>query len=831
MSDENETSPSLLTTLRQFKPSQKPKLSHMPMLESSSDDGSPVKPARRPISAIMIISDSDSESDGVQCLDSDDDKDDCVIVSTDSKAESIPDSDSETKSKSNHSKEPDAEPATPGSSEKRQSNDSDDDCFRPMKRKRPVLKNKKNKRRKRINSDSDDDIGEEKKYQKQCVYDSDEEEPALKVNSSLRVKVVELLDNGTELELYAVPNMNPKKLELIVSNRPYTDWKTTEKKFSITKGLTCSMLNVVSDSIVAREQVLELMTKCEKYAAKIESKISSGGNLVSKSPSILNPDMKLSGYQLVGLNWLALMRSRTLNSILADEMGLGKTIQVIAFLAYLKENELVLDGYPHLVVVPSSTLNNWYEEFQRWCPSLNVTIFHGTQVERRILRHEWNKEGFGDTDVVLTTYSCACTREEKKLFQGKEFNYIIFDEAHMLKNMNTQRYDFLIKFNGNFKILLTGTPLQNNLLELMSLLIFLMPDLFKPKVDQIKLLFSKCTKTIDEQSSEFEKEKLTQAKRIIEPFMLRRLKENVLKDLPPKTVSVEKCPMLVDQQIKYNEILDEYKALCEAECNNDHMIFFMKLRKIANHPLMLRYHFTEDMLEKMARRLAIDSQYKGKNAEYIQEDLYFKSDFELYYMCQDYTSLHSLNYSLPNEAFCNSGKLEKLTPKLNSLREDGHRVLIFSQFITILDILQEYCRINQFTFVRLDGSTPTADRQELIDLYNMDEQIFIFLLSTKAGGLGINLTSADTVIIHDIDFNPYNDKQAEDRCHRVGQKKPVQVIKLVSENTIEENMHKAAMGKLHLEREITTGHTGEEATDTKTVVQLLKESLGLKDGV
>lgn len=198
--------------------------------------------------------------------------------------------------------------------------------------------------------------------------------------------------------------------------------------------------------------------------------------------------LHLADYQVIGLNWLTVMHKQEMNGILADEMGLGKTIQVIAFLAYLKENSLSKGA--HLIVVPSSTLDNWEAEIAKWCPSLIVEKYHGSQDERRRMRVRFAKDGFTGFDVLLTTYHIVgSTPEERKMFRVCKLHYVIFDEAHMLKNMTTQRYINLITINAEMRILLTGTPLQNNLLELISLLCFVMPKFFAKSIEDIKSLF------------------------------------------------------------------------------------------------------------------------------------------------------------------------------------------------------------------------------------------------------------------------------------------------------------------------------------------------------
>merc|ERR1719268_432330 len=232
----------------------------------------------------------------------------------------------------------------------------------------------------------------------------------------------------------------------------------------------------------------------------------------------------------------------------------------------------------------------------------------------------------------------------------------------------------------------------------------------------------------------------------------------------------------------------------------------MNLRKTANHPLLyscqIRDQYDDHKLGVIARLLKTrDSGHKDALESYIIEDLQTMSDFDIHKTCETYRCIEHL--ALGNHLLCDSGKFQLLDDMLPKIRGRGDRVLIFSQFTMLLDVLERYLKIRSHRYMRLDGQTPVQERQQMIDKFTKDEGIFIFILSTRAGGLGINLTAANTVILHDLDFNPYNDKQAEDRCHRVGQKKEVKVIRFTSEDTIEEGIHGIAMEKLKLEQDVT----------------------------
>lgn len=378
----------------------------------------------------------------------------------------------------------------------------------------------------------------------------------------------------------------------------------------------------------------------------------------------------------------------------------------------------------------------------------------------------------------------------------------------MLKNMMTQRYATLLRINASRRILLTGTPLQNNLLELMSLLCFVMPKLFHNKTEDIKALFSKKAPKIDdgaEQSSDFEQTQIERAKNIMKPFILRRLKKDVLDFLPKKTEKIEKIKLLPTQKQQYQDLINEYKNV---DASNETYLgrgtsIMMDMRKLANHPLLLRFYFTDAKLHEIARVLARDSVYKNNNPKEIFEDIAPLSDFKIHQLRDKYPSITNM-VKIPDNLIVSSGKFKYFDQLLPVMKKEGTRVLIFSQFVMMLDIIEKYLNIRGHQFVRLDGSTAVTERQDLIEEYTANPEIFIFLLSTKAGGLGINLTSANCAIIHDIDFNPYNDKQAEDRCHRIGQTKEVVIHKLIAEGTIEEGMNVIAQEKLKLEKEVTS---------------------------
>ncbi|XP_030046556.1 SWI/SNF-related matrix-associated actin-dependent regulator of chromatin subfamily A containing DEAD/H box 1 isoform X2 [Microcaecilia unicolor] len=640
-------------------------------------------------------------------------------------------------------------------------------------------------------------------------------------------KILSFLQDASVDELALIPYCSHRKAQKISELRPFNSWETLFTKICKSNGLSEDLIWDSKVLIKEREVVLKLMNKCESISQKLTDQVTkitedgeSGWNI--EQPPILSKNLELKPYQKIGLNWLALLHKHEVNCILADEMGLGKTVQAIAFLAYLYEEG---DKGPHLIVVPASTLDNWLRELNRWCPELRILQYYGSQEERKHLKYDILNNAL-DFNVILTTYNSAISNsDDRSLFRRMKLNCAVFDEGHMLKNMSSIRYQQLMTFNAKKRLLLTGTPVQNNLLELMSLLNFVMPHMFSSSTSELKRLFSTKAKSTDEQST-FEKERIAHAKQIMKPFILRRVKIEVLKQLPPKQDRIEFCPMTDRQDQLYADLFNKFKkSISSSEKNTELCNVMMQLRKMANHPLLHRQYYTEEKLRNMSERMLKEPTHCDANPELIFEDMSFMTDFELHRLCQEFTSINS--FKLDVNLILDSGKFHTLERLLLEVKEKGDRVVLFSQFTMMLDILEVFLKHHHHVYLRLDGKTPISERIHLIDEFNTDMNTFIFLLSTKAGGLGINLTSANVVILHDIDCNPYNDKQAEDRCHRVGQTKEVKVIKLISKGTIEESMLKLSKQKLRLEQDMTTVDEGEEGAITTDLATLLKTSLGL----
>lgn len=458
----------------------------------------------------------------------------------------------------------------------------------------------------------------------------------------------------------------------------------------------------------------------------------------------------LMKYQLEGLNWLYYQWHRKQNAILADEMGLGKTIQVIGFLATLK-----LHGcWPFLIVVPNSTCANWRREIKLWAPSLRVVTYFGSSEGKKLTyKHELFHHPSKDLKchVVVTSYDAAQEHEFRKNFRGVSWMGLVVDEGQRLKNDKNLLYGALNALKIPFKLLLTGTPLQNNQRELFNLLQFLDPSM-------------------DAQAMEAEYEKLTKDKisrlhELIRPFFLRRTKAQVLDFLPSMAQIIIPVTLTIVQKKLYKSILAKNQDLIRtifggsarlqkterANLNN----ILMQLRKVLCHPFVYNREIEEKSSNPIvSHRNLVDA----------------------------------------------SSKLQLLEIMLPKLQERGHRVLIFSQFLDMLDMVEDFLDGLGLYYQRLDGSLSSLQKQKRIDEFNApDSPLFAFLLSTRAGGVGINLATADTVIILDPDFNPHQDIQALSRAHRIGQKKKVLVFQLVTRSSAEEKIMQVGKKKMAMD--------------------------------
>ncbi|RSL93601.1 Helicase SWR1 [Fusarium oligoseptatum] len=706
----------------------------------------------------------------------------------------------------------------------------------------------------------------------------------------------------------------------------------------------------------------------------------------------------LREYQRDGLDWLAGLYANNTNGILADEMGLGKTIQTIALLAHLACQHEVWG--PHLVVVPTSVMLNWEMEFKKWCPE-----------ERKRKRQGWNNDDVWN--VCITSYQLVL--QDQQVFKRRRWHYMILDEAHNIKNFKSQRWQTLLGFNTHSRLLLTGTPLQNNLTELWSLLFFLMPaengvggfadlqefhDWFHKPETQI-------LESGREQMDDEARAIISKLHKVLRPYLLRRLKADVEKQMPAKYEHVEFCRLSKRQRELYDGFLSRTDTKATLASGNYLSIIncLMQLRKVCNHPdlfvdrpIMTSFRMQKsvvsdfDVVEQRVQRLLLapkpmsavnldflnlipthyehmtttqadriahlsshrvlmdlrevqrtraqhaystldpstvessivylESGARWSRFEELQHCVYlnalrrqqrpvygknlidlltigtdkrpykprpkvprqimgwfedesttiqsmiptidhradsFKTTIEKFscvtpavvtrdmeqfilgrkgvqaFTDEDLKLSAPVRWApfLPKEAppdpwhegrmrlsiqfpdkrllQYDCGKLQILDKLLRKLQAGGHRALIFTQMTKVLDILEQFLNIHGHKYLRLDGATKVEQRQILTDRFNHDPRILCFILSTRSGGLGINLTGADTVIFYDQDWNPAMDKQCQDRCHRIGQTRDVHIYRLVSEHTIEANILRKASQKQMLDDVVI--QEGEFTTD------------------
>ncbi|KAJ4382637.1 DNA-dependent ATPase fun30 [Didymella sp. IMI 355093] len=547
---------------------------------------------------------------------------------------------------------------------------------------------------------------------------------------------------------------------------------------------------------------------------------SSGRIKLLKQPAIMNDDIELKDYQVVGLNWLNLLWQNGISGILADDMGLGKTCQVIAFLSHLKEQG---EGRPTIIIVPGSTLENWLREFERFSRTINFQAYYGSQAERFEKQDDIRDNiETGNCDVIVTTYDLAYRKEDNAFLRKCKPQICIFDEGHVLKNANTARYKSLMRITPKCRILLTGTPLQNSLQELMSILGFLMPNVFYDKQDDsvqemLQILFKHKAKVTESDShgSLLSAQRVQRARTMLTPFILRRKKAQVLKHLPKKTCRVEYCELTDTQKTLYDEQLQKQrKILLDRAAGlpvKDHANVMMKLRQAAIHPLLFRHRYTDDKIRKMSKACLREDTFAESNPDIIFEELQLYQDYQCHSLAEKYPKALS-RFSLKDHEWMDSGKVKTLLALVKKYQANGDRALVFSQFTSVMDILGWVFNDHDVPYMRMDGSTPIAERQGLMDKYHNETDIPVFMLSTKSGGAGINLACANKVIIFDSSFNPQDDIQAENRAHRVGQTREVEVVRLVTKETVEEQIYALGVSKLELDKMVQ----GEEQDDTST---------------
>ena len=446
----------------------------------------------------------------------------------------------------------------------------------------------------------------------------------------------------------------------------------------------------------------------------------------------------LRNYQLTGVNYLLSLSEMNFGGILADEMGLGKTTQVIAFLLHKKNKR-------SLVVTPTSLIYNWKEEFEKFAPSLNVGIIHGSKSARNKILD--NKE---DYDVLLTTYGTI--KNDIEFYKNEIFDYCIIDEAQNIKNPKAQNTKIIKEINAKVKFALTGTPIENSLIELWSIFDFIMPGYLFDEKKFKKKFVNRSEKEIEELRS------------LIKPFILRRLKRDVITELPEKIEKKYYVPMTSEQKLAYKNYMKEVKLKLKTGEDDNITIFsyLTRLRQICQDPILVNKDYTGD-----------------------------------------------------------SGKLNVALEIIEEVIEDNNKMLVFSQFTSVLKKIEEELNVRKIKNKYLDGSTSAKERIKLVSEFNESKEPEIFLISLKAGGTGLNLTSAKFVMHMDPWWNPAIEDQATDRAHRIGQKNIVEVIKLIAKDTIEEKIIQLQEDK----REIINSVMSDDSLNINNIAKLTNEEI------
>ncbi|KAJ9527500.1 hypothetical protein QJQ45_025767 [Haematococcus lacustris] len=602
------------------------------------------------------------------------------------------------------------------------------------------------------------------------------------------------------------------------------------------------------DAFKARELRIAETPHRSVEAQRKQFKLKSTRALETQPDYLSASGLRLRDYQLDGMNWMVYSWSQDRNVILADEMGLGKTVQCVSFIAYLAEAQQIMG--PFLVIVPLSVVPNWVREFRRWVPQVNTVVYVGDSRSREVLRafefdtnasvsgsrRDAGGAGRKQFEVLITTYvsevllvalhramvpgtvvlSTPCPHpphprsyelilKDAHVLGSIRWNYMLVDEAHRLKNAESALYQELASWSFANKLLVTGTPLQNSLRELWALLHFLEPDKF-PDADYFESAYQ--VQTMDGVSG---------LHAALRPHLLRRVIKEVERSLPPKNERILRVEMSPLQKQYYKWILSRNfrelnKGLKAGGSQVSLLNIIGELKKTCNHPFLFE---------------SAEESFRGSE--------------------QDKSAVDRLVMA--------SGKMVLLDKLLKRLKQTGHRVLIFSQMVRVLDIISDYMRLRGFQHQRLDGSTPAAARHTAMEHFNSpaaaeaiaaaaaaaakeepaplrhaeqvkDSTDFAFLLSTRAGGLGINLATADTVVIFDSDWNPQNDLQAMSRAHRIGQTETVNIYRFVTSGSVEEDIlerakRKMVLNHLVIQRMDTSGRTVLDPQATKSSAKTL----------
>ncbi|SGZ48952.1 CIC11C00000003540 [Sungouiella intermedia] len=552
-----------------------------------------------------------------------------------------------------------------------------------------------------------------------------------------------------------------------------------------------------------------------KETASTKHAIEAAQTSHKQNQPILVSGCTMKDYQLDGLEWLIALYENGLNGILADEMGLGKTLQCIALIAYLLENGV---KGPFLVVAPLSTVPNWCREFARFAPKIKVLQYTGSKDYRK-------RFSFGKTlkaQVVVTSYDLVI--KDIRKFQRAKWTYLTVDEGHRLKNFNCTLIRLLKKLDVGNRLLLTGTPLQNNLKELWSLLNFILPDIFHDlELFELWFDFDNLEDSVGDTSHE--EKRLIQAKiqelfvknlhSVLKPFLLRRIKKDVMKGLPPKKEYILFSSLTPMQSVFYKAIMDDYlpdmvltSYIKEIEESSDNETFYSVNEHSNNEVIeILSDDGDNEHLSEKDEAYKIIKGLFNKFVALVKVMPLKNKIMQMRKVCNTHLSYFNPyegnnDAAIAKELMETSGKFQMLLQLLRRLVAEGHKVLVFSQFTTALDYIRIVLDNEGFLCNQFDGRTKHEVREEEIEEFSRDgpDSLQVFLLSTRSGGLGINLVKADTVILFDNDWNPQMDIQAIDRAHRIGQTRPVKVFRFVVRQTVEELLILRSFSKRLLER-------------------------------
>lgn len=714
------------------------------------------------------------------------------------------------------------------------------------------------------------------------VVEIDDEDSMDDDNTAFNIekRVLEYFNTCTVDDLVAMLGAKAKgKAETILSQRPFqtrasvTRVRNTASSGSRGKKASANIgediFDAVEEYVVALQAIDVVVTQCEQKGLRIRSTLhrwnvdfrgsskaresgtgepltpssefgtaaDKGGYVplpIPQEPVLMRGHCTMKGYQLFGLNWLWDLYQRKFGCILADDMGLGKTCQVISFLSQVVGSYAAGGGrdddddearpWPNLVVVPPSTLANWKAEFKKFSPRIRVTTYSGSVAEREQIYYRI-QENRAKHHVVLTSYSQLSGKQDLDAMRKIAPNAAIFDEGHKMKNSNTALYKSLKRIDANWRLILTGTPVQNNLMEMINLLNFIQPTLFERHLEKLGALFSQRFTLQDVSNGALLfSDRVRRARSILEPFILQRRKEQVLSSMPSKTTRVMYCDLDATQKPIYETYERQFREgknktsqkqppatktrSAVTGLTNDQNNVWVQLRKSAIHAQLFRRYFDDKTVEQMAQILMAEvpqSELRQPDLKHLIGELRDCSDFELHTWCRDYRCIREFDF--PDDLFLQSGKVQELLRLVQKFQKNGDRALVFTRFARVLNILRECMTTSGLDYVSLEGATRVEERQAIIDEFNSNADIPVFLLTTGSGGTGINLTAANKVIIFDQSDNPQDDVQAENRAHRLGQTRDVEVIKLVTRGTIEELVYKACQTKLELAERVTASST------------------------